>query len=109
MAQGHHQEQDALLVLQEQVLGVSARQLALELGALGHGEHRRVLDGIGGDPELGQAREQVLAGGRHGDARSWKLVKIRELAKSSSRESRPSTFIRSRYHPKLANPARFAA
>ena len=66
VAQRHDKEQPVLLVLEEQVLGVPAGQLALELGAFGHREHRLVLQRSGGDAELIEAGEQVLSGGGHG-------------------------------------------
>src|SRR5204862_4581840 len=66
VAQCHDKEQPAFLVLEEQVLGVPAGQLALELGAFSHGEHRLVLQRSGGDAELIEAGEQVLSGGGHG-------------------------------------------
>ena len=69
-AQRHDKEQPVLLVLEEQVLGVPAGQLALEPGALGHREHRLVLERAGGDAELVEAGEQVLAGGWQGWGRA---------------------------------------
>ena len=69
-AQRHDKEQPVLLVLEEQVLGVPAGQLALQLGAFRHREHRLVLERLGGDAELGEAGKQVLSGGGHGAVRS---------------------------------------
>ena len=71
MAQRHDKEQAVLLVLEEQVLGVPAGQLALQLGAFRHREHGRVLDRLGCDAEVGEARKQVLSGGGH---RGWTLT-----------------------------------
>ena len=65
-AQRHDKVEPVLLVLEEQVLGVPAGQLALEPGAFGHREHRLVLDGGAGNAELVEPGEQVLAGGWHG-------------------------------------------
>ena len=64
-AERDDKEQAALLVLEKQVLGVPARQLALQLGAFRHRENGRVLDRLGVDAELGQAGEQVLSGSGH--------------------------------------------
>ena len=46
-----HQEERVLLVLEEQVLGVGARNLAAERLRLLDGEERRMLDRGGGDAE----------------------------------------------------------
>ena len=58
----------ALGILEEQVLGVAARQRALDLGALGHRVHGRVLDGANGDAQLGEALRTVL----HGLRGAWR-------------------------------------
>ena len=68
-AQRHDKEQAALLVLEKQVLGVPAGQLALQPGAFRHREHGLVLDRLGIDAEFGEAGEQVLAGGGHAAGR----------------------------------------
>ena len=65
-AQRHDKVQPVLLVLEEQVFGVPAGQLALEPGAFRHREHRLVLEGAAGNAELREPGEQVLAGGWHG-------------------------------------------
>ena len=62
-AERHDKEQAVLLVLEEQVLGMPAGQLALEPGAFRHREHGLVLERLGVDAELGEAGEQVLSGG----------------------------------------------
>ena len=60
-AQCDDEEQLAAGVLQKQVLGVAARQVALELGALGNREYGTVLGGARGDAERGEPIEQILA------------------------------------------------
>jgi len=78
MAERHDQEQRALLVLEKQVLGVPAGELALQPGALRDSEHRRVLDGLGLDPQLGEAREQLVTAGGQGTTSGtgkWSAVK----------------------------------
>ena len=53
----HHQPHLLLLVAQEEVLDVMARQIAAQRLGLLDGEHRRMLDGALGDAELLQAGE----------------------------------------------------
>jgi hypothetical protein len=73
MPQRHDKEQAVFLVLEEQVLGVPAWQLALQARALRHGEHRLMIEGLALDAELGEPGNQVLAGGRQGGHRDgWK-------------------------------------
>jgi hypothetical protein len=62
------QEQAALAVLQEQVLGVRAGDRRLDRPRLGDGEHRLVGVRVGPDAERGEAGEQLVgSGGRHGE------------------------------------------
>ena len=65
MALGDDEKQLALGVLQEEVLGMSALEVALEMRTLGDREDRLVLDGHGLDAELGQTREKDFPGCRH--------------------------------------------
>jgi hypothetical protein len=62
------QEDPALLVLEEQVLRLAARDLAAQCLRLGDGEHRRMLDGRGLDPELIEIGHQLFT--RRGHAAS---------------------------------------
>ena len=64
-AEHDDKEQAILLVLEKQVLGVPARQLALQFGAFRNSENGWVLHGLGADAERGQAGEQVLSGSGH--------------------------------------------
>ena len=119
-AQRHDKEQPALLVLEEQVLGVPAGQLALQPGAFRDREHRLVLDRLGGDAEVGQAGKQVLAGGGHArmDARTlrsergrphvlteWAVRSATRLAPMPGRCRRPGAISRAAAAPALANSA----
>jgi hypothetical protein len=62
---GNDEELLTIVVLEEQVFGVAAGKLALELAALRHREHGLVLDRMSGYLQLGQAAEQVFAGQGH--------------------------------------------
>lgn len=64
-AERHDKEQTAFLVLEKQVLGVPAGELALQLGAFRHREDGGVLDRLGVDAEFGKAGEQIVSGNRH--------------------------------------------
>jgi hypothetical protein len=65
------EEQAALLVLEEQVLGMPARERCLDRPRLRHGEDRRVLRRLGGDAELFEEGEEIgRGGGGHGGALS---------------------------------------
>src|SRR5262245_65263850 len=86
-AQRHDKVELILLVLEEQVLGVPAGQLALEPGAFGYREHRLVLDRGAGNAELVEPGEQVLAGGWHGCGRS-QSAGVADWATSYSSQSR---------------------
>ena len=55
-----------LLVLEEEVLGVAAGDLAAQRPALLDGEERRMLDGRGRDAEPVEAGEEIGAAGGHG-------------------------------------------
>src|SRR5581483_3477014 len=66
IAQRHDKVEPVLLVLEQQVLGMAAGQLALAPGALGHCEHRLVVERLGGDAEIFQARKEILSGGGQG-------------------------------------------
>ena len=60
------QEQLALLVLDEQVLGVSAGNVAAQRPRILDRMERRMLDGFGLDSEGGEIGDEVFRRGRHG-------------------------------------------
>jgi hypothetical protein len=70
----HHQEQGVLLVLEEQVLGMAAGDLAAQRARLLDREHRRMGHGRVRDAEPVEIREQVVGGGGHGDGTMAGLV-----------------------------------
>ena len=72
MPQRDDKEEAVFLILEEQVLGVPAGQLALQARTLGNGKHRLMVEGAGFDTELVQVSEQVLSGGGQGDTGSEK-------------------------------------
>jgi len=61
----HHQERRALLVAQEQVLGMAAGDRAAQFAPLIDGEDRRMGHGLVGDTQRIQVGEKVVRRGRH--------------------------------------------
>ena len=61
-ALGDDKEQLPALVLEEEVLGMGAGKLPLELAALRYRKQRLVLDRVRHNLQVGEAAEQVLAG-----------------------------------------------
>ena len=66
------EEETALLVLEEQILRVAARQFAAQLARLGHGEERRMLDRARRDAETLEMGKELL--GERGALRSRILI-----------------------------------
>ncbi len=74
LALRNHQEQPALGILQEQVLGVSAGQVALEARAFRHREHGLMLDRVRADAERVEILEELCAGCGHRKLQACELV-----------------------------------
>src|SRR5262245_21244806 len=66
-----YEEQTALRVLEEEVLGMATRQLPVETLALRDGEDSFVLRRVSLDAKLGQPFEQVCAGSVRHYGKAW--------------------------------------